>query len=278
MKLKYLGTAAYEGIPGLFCDCPVCERARAKGGKNLQTRSQAIIDGRLLLDFPMDTYMHVLYGGLDLREVRSCLITHSHADHLHASEFETRGGVYAHMSIEHAKFSLKVFSAPQNIQLIKNSIEWDPSDGNILELNSVEPFEPFETDGYTVTALPADHGADTFPYIYLISKAGKTILYAHDTGYFLDRTWDYLAKKKPFLTFASLDCTTMINECRRGHMGIDACADVRNRLKEIGCADNATKFYLNHFSHNGGLIYDEIAAVAEERNFGAAYDGLEVNI
>lgn len=28
MKLQYLGTAAAEGIPALFCSCPVCTAAR----------------------------------------------------------------------------------------------------------------------------------------------------------------------------------------------------------------------------------------------------------
>ena len=27
MKLKYLGTAAAEGIPGMFCNCRVCRNA-----------------------------------------------------------------------------------------------------------------------------------------------------------------------------------------------------------------------------------------------------------
>ena len=52
MKIRYLGTAAAEGWPALFCSCPICTKARAQGGKNLRTRTQAILDGELLLDFP----------------------------------------------------------------------------------------------------------------------------------------------------------------------------------------------------------------------------------
>ncbi len=64
MRIKYFGTAAAEGFPGLFCSCEACERARKAGGKNIRTRSQALIDRALLIDFPADTYMHVLHGGL----------------------------------------------------------------------------------------------------------------------------------------------------------------------------------------------------------------------
>ena len=44
MKIKYLGTAAAEGIPAIFCECANCKRPRMLGGKNIRTRSQAIID------------------------------------------------------------------------------------------------------------------------------------------------------------------------------------------------------------------------------------------
>lgn len=51
MKIKYLGTAAAEGVPGLFCNCPVCMHARLHKGRNIRTRSQAIVDDTLLIDF-----------------------------------------------------------------------------------------------------------------------------------------------------------------------------------------------------------------------------------
>lgn len=82
MKIKYLGTGAFEGMPALFCGCEVCKRARAAGGKNIRSRSQALVNDELLLDFNADTCMHFQRYGLDLGKVRACLITHSHCDHL----------------------------------------------------------------------------------------------------------------------------------------------------------------------------------------------------
>lgn len=60
MKIQYLGTAAAEGIPAIFCECDTCKKARSLGGRNIRTRSQAIIDENVLIDFPADTYMHFL--------------------------------------------------------------------------------------------------------------------------------------------------------------------------------------------------------------------------
>ena len=86
MKLKYLGTAAAEAVPAPFCGCEVCERARERGGRNVRTRSQALLDGRLLIDFPADTYLHALREGLRLYEIGSCIVTHCHSDHLYPGD------------------------------------------------------------------------------------------------------------------------------------------------------------------------------------------------
>lgn len=51
MKILYMGTAAAEGWPALFCSCPICTHARETGGRNLRTRTPALLDGSLLLDF-----------------------------------------------------------------------------------------------------------------------------------------------------------------------------------------------------------------------------------
>lgn len=78
MKIKFLGTAAFEGVPSLFCNCPTCRRAREAGGKNLRSRLQALVNEDLLIDFPPDTVWHSIRFGLDWQKINTCLITHSH--------------------------------------------------------------------------------------------------------------------------------------------------------------------------------------------------------
>ena len=46
----------------------------------------------------------------------------------------------------------------------------------------------------------------------------------------------------------------------------------------MGMADEKTVFILNHFSHNGGLTYDEMRAVAKKDGFEISYDGMNVEI
>ena len=69
MKLKFLGTAAAEAIPALWCECPVCRRAKELGGRELRRRCSYLIDRDTLIDFGPDAYWQVTEFGIDLTAV-----------------------------------------------------------------------------------------------------------------------------------------------------------------------------------------------------------------
>ena len=82
MKLTYLGTAAAEAVPAIFCNCDICNEARKLGGKNIRTRSQALINDDLLIDFGPDTYSNSLRFDYNMTNLAHVIITHPHEDHL----------------------------------------------------------------------------------------------------------------------------------------------------------------------------------------------------
>ncbi len=179
MKIKYYGTCAAEGFPAMFCECSVCEKAREKGGKNIRTRSQALIDGKILIDFPADTYMHVLRDGLNLRNVKALLITHGHDDHIYPRDIMYREEKYGHAKNTEEKKPLPVYatnnSATEFISVYeeKGVGEKDP---NALEYKQITPFNKYEIEGYTVIPLKADHAKYLDPVIFVIMKEGKALL------------------------------------------------------------------------------------------------------
>lgn len=275
MILRYLGTAAAEGWPALFCTCDACKRARTAGGRNIRTRSQAIIDDRLLIDFPADTYMHVLNNGLDLGNIRHCLVTHDHMDHLYAPELRMRDGVFAHVDGP----PLKVYGTrPATAKVDQAAHSGHDERSSRFQSVTISPFESFMAAGLTITPLPANHDPKCDPVIYLIADGSQTILYAHDTGYFPDATWLYLDEKRPQLDLVSLDCTTIHEFCRDGHMGLSTVIEVKDRLRQLGCINDQTRLVLNHFSHNGGATYDELLADAQSAGFEVAFDGMAVDL
>lgn len=276
MKLKYFGTAAAEGIPALFCDCALCRAARKNGGRDIRTRSQALVDGKLLIDLPPDTYQHVLTQGLPLSRIHSCLITHSHSDHLCPAELEMRRQGFATLEDEAPLTFYSSAGSSKDIAAIIALYHLDEQKRVLLSL--LEPFRPVMIENYTVTPLPANHDPDIEPFIYLISDGARRMLYGHDTGVFPQETWDYLAREKPFLDFVSLDCTGMnLSGWVNGHMCIDTVKKVRERLIALSCAGGATVWCLQHFSHNGGLTHEELSKIAAAAGFLTAYDGMEIS-
>ena len=278
MKIKYLGTAAAEGIPALFCYCKSCEEARRLGGKSIRTRSQAIIDDALLIDFPADTYLHVLYGGLELHKVRHCLITHAHCDHLYPDEISMRHKNFA--KIPAKEEGALCFYGSRAVKKKVGGIiyDYDLEQQDRAVFRHVLPFQTYDVGGYAVTPLLATHDPMAEPYIYVIAKDGKTMLYGNDTGLFPEKTWDYLAKSGIRFDFVSLDCTEGDGPIGYdSHMNLERDLLVRERLYAIGCADEKTVFCANHFSHNGGNVtYGVFAERAKGKGFLTSYDGMTV--
>lgn len=275
MKLKYFGTAAAEGIPGLFCDCDLCRYAREHRGKDIRTRSQAIVDDKLLIDFPADTYLHTLYGGLEMSGIHSCIVTHNHSDHLYAADLEMRSVGFAY---PHDDKPLTFYCSPKTSEDVAYNIKrYHLDEQRRVFLEVIEPYRPYTIEGYTVTAFEANHDQACDPYFYSISDGNKSLLYAHDTGVFPKKVWEYLEREKPVFNFISLDCTAMnLKGWVNGHMSLDTVCRVRDRLTALPCAQENTKWCIHHFSHNGALTHAQLEQIANACGFLTAYDGMTV--
>ncbi len=275
MKITFYGTAAAEAMPALYCYCDHCERARKAGGRNIRTRSQALVNDDLLIDMPPDTYMHVINYGLDLRSIEQVLITHCHEDHLYPLEFGNLRDPFAHRKPDAKPVQIYI-SENSSYELIE-TLEKTRVAGDHAQHRIVKAFEPFEVGRYTVTPLLANHAMKLDPLIYVISDGEKTMLYGNDTGWFLPETWEYIEKNNLHFDFVSLDCTCTSDEIpyANNHMNLMTCINTKNKMLEIGCADEKTVFCLHHFSHNGGYTYDELVPVAAELGFLVSYDSME---
>ena len=277
MKLQYLGTAAAEAWPALFCECDACQKARAAGGRNIRSRSQAIIDDKLLIDFPPDTYMHCVQHNVDTTRVENMIVTHAHSDHWYPKDLWCRYPGIAHFKGESCPLTIWGTAA------IKEDVEQHLAPANRLDerlcYHEIQPFGTYTVGKYTVTALPANHDPAAKPVIYQISDGEKTMLYGNDTGYPFESVWEYWAKNPVRFDYISLDCTgETLQNYRDGHMCVDVNAEVVERMRAMGLVDDATTVCIHHFSHNGGLTYDELTEEVAPRGWLVSYDGMVVDI
>ena len=277
MKIKYLGTAAAEGIPAMFCECDNCKEARRRGGKDIRTRSQALVDEKLLIDFPADTYIHSLQYGIDLATIKSCLITHSHSDHLYPADIEMRKPGFCHIkNVEPLTF----YSDKSGYDMIvAEKSKYNVADDRI-RAERIKPFESFEVEGYLVTPIKAAHGENSSPVVFLIENDKKVLFYSNDTSEYPDVSMEYLEGYGKHIDLLSLDCTEADASCTYvGHLTLNRCVALVERLKEFGIVDTDTRVVLNHFSHNGvSVLYDDFVKLAGKYGFEVAYDGMEIEI
>lgn len=272
MKLTFLGTAAYEGIPALFCNCPHCIQARQLGGKNIRTRSQTLINEDLLVDFPADSYIHFLQNNIEGHKLRYLLVTHSHSDHFYPADLQARGSVYAH---DMAVPTLEILGSEGTC----NALTRMQDQLNNIRFRPIRPYETQQLGPYTVTALPARHMEGDNPVFYII-QGDKTILYAHDTGYFFEEVFDYIRENKLVFDLVSLDCTYVdlpVSDTEH-HMGFENIGRLLNRLEAMGAITAQTQKIANHFSHNGNPIHERIVSCAAEVGCVPSYDGMTVEI
>ncbi len=278
MRIQILGTAAAEGVPGIFCSCKTCQYAREHKGKEIRTRSQALIDGKLLIDFPPDTYMHCLANDINLTKIQHCLITHSHQDHLYVPDIRMKMPGFGEQG-----YPITFYGTEGAMRFINGYLHQEMLEPeSVAKVQALEFYTPTEVAGYTVTAFKAWHGESAFPCFYAIEdKEGKAILYGTDTNYFYEEVFEYLGKNPIRFDLVILDCTfgSLPEMTWRGHMNLNDNIKVAKRLKELACADETTIFCSHHFSHNAvGVTYAEFSKAAEKEGFLTSYDGMEIEV
>ena len=269
MKFQYLGTAASEGIPAMFCHCEVCKTARKNGGKDIRGRSGGVVNDKVMIDFPPDAYFHSLRFNIDLGGLEGLFFTHSHSDHCDMIQLEYRklGGL---CTLEENQPPLKVYGNKKVREMFEH--EGYHHDTASFEFIEVVPYQKYEVAGITVTPLPAAHNPDELCLIYLIEDNGKRMIYGNDTTYFHEEVLDFLSGTH--LDIVSLDCTSGLGEEHTRHMGLKDCVKLKNDLISRKSADDNTIFIITHFSHGGeSVLHEQLEKGAKAVNFEVAYDG-----
>ena len=274
MKLTYLGTAAAEGWPAVFCRCGNCMRALKAGGRNIRTRSQALLNDDFLFDFPTDTYDHMLKNNLDLSNVEYVFFTHSHVDHCTPIDLQMRRSVLAH---DMTKKHLTLYGTERVKQRIREVTDVLENDLYDISFETIENYHTYECGNYKVTPLKAFHVTQD-DMVYVVESEGKTLLYLHDTGPLYDEAIDWLVENKIKADLVSYDCTFAARNGVGGHLGLDTATLLRDKFMTLGIIDGKTVNILNHFSHNGQTIYDEFVPIAENNGFIVSYDGMRTDI
>jgi len=273
MELTLLGTAAAEGWPAPFCACANCQEARRRGGINIRSRSGALVDDDLKIDFGPDTVSQMQRTGRNLSRLKTIVFTHQHSDHLVASELEWVVDPFTR-------------TPPGRVEMIGNEAviaEINRASDALparrlreaLALRTVEAGDQVTTaSGDELWFMPADHCEHAT--VFRLRRGGKTLFYGHDSGIYPSATMDRLCDGIP-LDVALLDCTNGgIASKNRGHMGVDGVIAVAEQLRRRSAIHAETRVIATHFSHNGGLLHEDLLRAFLPHGIEVAFDGMVV--
>ncbi|MBS1370062.1 MAG: MBL fold metallo-hydrolase [Lentisphaeria bacterium] len=278
MKLTFLGTAAAEGIPALWCECEVCRKAKTLGGKEIRRRCSYLLDGDTLIDFGPDAYWQSIAFGIDLTAIDRIVFTHSHSDHLNPADVYWRRSPY---------FSqvTKPLTVIGDRRIFSTIIEHAAKGGAVSDLAElfIRPVharsgERLKDGDLELLPLRANHDRHSDPLVYVFTRGGKSIFVANDTGWLSEESWKLLEGVK--LDAAVIESTGGLKgaDWRDGHMGANTSVAFRKRLVEMGCLAPDAPAVVNHFTHNCGANHDDLVKFFTPHGIEVACDGFTLEV
>ena len=269
MKIQLLGTGAADGIPAFHGDCRVCRYAREQGGKEIRSRSAAVIDDCLKIDLPPDTLMQMHQTRTNARQWSGLIFTHSDEDHFAVDQLQY--ALHPFTDMDHIGFTIFANA------LITDEI-WQRYPDWPLEVNTTRSFCPFQHAEYLITPIRAMHGRPgEDAHNFVIERAGKSVLYATDTGVWPDETW--FALRDFQLNALVIECTNgFVPSDYKGHLDLKECVEVVERLRKQGTLSDQSRVITTHHSHRGNATHAELEEALRPHGIEPGYDGMIIEI
>jgi phosphoribosyl 1,2-cyclic phosphate phosphodiesterase len=273
MKIKILGSGAWEGIPAPMCKCRVCNSAQEdKNNKNNRTRPQLLVESEeKQFGIEISPDFRIQSSNPEVGQIKDFFISHWHFDHLY-------GLLELHA---HVKFIEKI-----NIYCSKDTADWIKRYFNHIPLNLIviNPFETIKLNGVKVTAIPVKHMSNVDStkneeelcntFAFLLEKNNKKVVYLADyysipekSRKFIEKC-DLLIADGTYLFEEKFPNLSLQNNEKNDpdHIHGDEILRFVNSL-------NAKKVLFHSISHLSNMNHEEMTSHLQENHL-LSYDGI----
>lgn len=252
-------------------------RIRVLGAHNSSSTNTAPVS--ILIDDTVCVDAGAVHTRLTLEEqrgVRAVLVTHRHFDHIHGIP------LLAMNTIGHGLtriYGLEPVIVELRNHFINGTIypTFLPA-GNSrlasLELCAIDAFEEFEVEGYSVLAVPVEHGVPAVGY-QVRSTDNKTMFYTGDTGGALTSIWDHIS---PDVLFCEVTNPNGIGGGANHMSPSDFEAELRVYLKQNRTPFRVVTVHMTPWYEP--TIRDELGEVSQRLGIDIemAYEGMVIDV
>ena len=291
MELTFLGTAAAEQYPGIWCTCDYCTRARQLGGKNIRKTSSIHFAENCLIDFPPEVFSQADRFGVDLMASRLLLVTHSHEDHFYPQllTWRYRPKDAPSLSLDEIHRQgyarqqelpmLHIFGNQCTLDMLEASLEGRPMEDFAMDFTVVEPYREYQCENVTFIPLVASHvdRGDQKGLIYVVSTQGKTFLYATDSGTYNEETRRWIARFR-YDAIIMEETRGYALETSGNHMYWEAAMDERKFFETAGVWKKEPRIYWTHMSPHRTPPQTDLEEILKDTPITPAYDGMKIEL
>jgi len=268
MRALLLGTGAADIHAPERCACANCAAVRRRAGRSIRTYTSTLFDGELLVDCG-PTVPNQIDRFVPECRLRYILITHPDGDHFDP-EAITR------LAEARASADCAILGSPPVIERLRR----DARAAEHCRLRCIAALETIRLGSWTVTALPARHrGEAGDSLIYILSRNGRSLLYATDTGPLPAAAWNMVRRYRLDAVIAEATFgphTDGIPDLGSAHMNFPLVCELRTKLLRERIIGDGAPFMATHLSLHFCPPHEESDKILAACGIRAGYDGAEL--
>ncbi len=283
MHLIFLGTSAANAYPEPFCACEHCHQARALGGRSLRKRSAMLINHDLLIDLGPDILASANQHRISLTQVRFCLQTHAHADHLDLSHLQSRSPAFGVVGTPVLDFFASETTLHQADAIYRTFLAHEPlltpatETALRVRFHAVEPMHPFKAGPYRIIPFPTNHAPGAL--LFAIEDGVHTLFYATDSTSWEEAIWEGFHRFALQFDVVILDHTYGPNQPPgEDHLSANHVISYAHRLAEEGRLRDGAHILATHIAHEGNPPHPQLVTFAAQHGYEIAFDGLQISL
>ena len=275
MNVTLLGTGACEGIPSLWCRCPLCCHAREHGGREVRRRTSFLIGRDTIVDFGPDAKAQCEMVRLNACELKRILITHSHIDHFQTVDMMWR---------ENCRQELKLFGSVSVLERLNDAFRKEKTSAEHLHIIPVpaHPGEEIRDGALSILPVRAAHGEPgEIALNYLLTgEHGENILLLADTGWLPEKSLNALeGRNADAVVFEmSFGIRPPYSDERAYHLGSNAVAELRRELVRRGALKADAFTAVTHISHCSGISHSGLERFFAGTGIVPGFDGMVIPV